>query len=156
MLAAPSPACSSGANPGRRNRPCRAALVDSPGFLYHRPMRSLRRPAALLGLVALTACSVPGPAPADDTTASVETGSTAADPPTSSMDPPTSSMDPPTSSTDPPTSSTDGTTSDASDPCTCDTPVIHDGPLDAEDLAGYQGACLVEVTGSLWIEDLTD
>lgn len=59
------------------------------------------------------------------------------------------------------TSDVEPTTSGAStgeqvDPCTCDEPVVHDGDLLAEDLAKYQGKCLVEVTGLIDIDELAD
>lgn len=51
---------------------------------------------------------------------------------------------------------TTGGTGEPVDPCACDVPVVHDGDLRAEDLATYQGACLVEVTGSVRLEGLGD
>lgn len=49
-----------------------------------------------------------------------------------------------------------GSTGEPVDPCACDVPVVHDGDLRAEELAKYQGACLVEVTGSVRLEGLGD
>jgi len=42
------------------------------------------------------------------------------------------------------------------DPCACAVPVVHKGELSVEDLATYQGACLVEVTESVNIDELED
>jgi hypothetical protein len=113
-------------------------------------MFALRPRILVSALVALAAC---GP----DTT-STEASATAADPTTST----TSGTDETTASTssditedtaDTPTSST---TAEPFDPCACDAPVIHEGKLEAADLAAYQGACLVEVTGQVWLEGIED
>jgi hypothetical protein len=42
------------------------------------------------------------------------------------------------------------------DPCDCHAPVVHDGHFGIEDLAAYQGACLVEVAGAVELEGLAD
>ncbi len=61
-----------------------------------------------------------------------------------------------TSEVEPTGGSTGSGTGEAVDPCECEAPVVHEGDLDVTGLAAYQGACLVEVTGTVEIEALGD
>lgn len=103
-------------------------------------MLALRPRILATALVALAACG-----PDTTSTEATDTSSTAADATTSTGS---------TTDDDTTVNPTSSTTAEPVDPCACDAPVIHEGKLEAADLAAYQGACLVEVTGQVWLEGI--
>jgi hypothetical protein len=97
-------------------------------------MLALRPRILASALLAFAAC---GPDPkSTDTTSTTSTSSTTGDDTTATP--------------------TGSTTAEPIDPCACDDPVIHEGKLEAADLAAYQGACLVEVTESVELAGIED
>src|SRR5690349_12754133 len=103
------------------------------------------RSSALATAVALAACG-------DDTASSGSAGGS-----TTGTSSTASTVGPATVAVEPRTSGTTGSsTGEAVDPCECEAPVVHEGDLEVADLAAYQGACLVEVIGTVKLEGIGD